>query len=104
MVTLILLFVFISPHLIDFHDRPIPEVPQRSSEVLVRDAGGSGDGHRFVYEIRADDLNGARSPQELQTHIEEIVKNIAGDAEIDTVKPVVDPHKRIVAYDVSVRR
>ncbi len=104
MVTLILLFLFISPHLIDFHDRPIPEVPQRSSEVLVRDAGDTGAGRRFVYEIRADDLNGARSPQELQAHIERIVKNIAGDAEIDTVKPVVDPRKRIVAYDVTVRR
>ena len=70
MVTLILLFLFISPHLIAFHDRPIPEVPQRSSEVLVRDAGSSGDVHRFVYEVRADDLNDAHSPAELQAGID----------------------------------
>ena len=104
MVTLILLFLFLSPRLIDFHDRPIPEVPQRSSEGLIRDAGDSGNGHRFVYEIRADDLNDAHSPAELQAHIEDIVHGIAGDARIDRVQPVVDPHKRIVAYDVNVRR
>ena len=104
MVTLILLFLFISPHLIDFHDRPIPEVPQRASEVLVRDAGMDAGTHRFVYEIRADDLAGAQSPAELQDHIEHIVHGIADNAQIAGVKPVIDPHKRIVAYDVDVRR
>ena len=104
MVTLILLFLFLSPHFIDFHDRPIPEVPQRSSEVLVREAGSSGEGHRFVYEIRADDLEGANSSAELQAHIERIVHGIAGDAQILSVKPVTDPRRRVVAYDVDVLR
>ncbi len=104
MVTLILLFLFISPHVIDFHDRPIPEVPKRSSEVLVRDAGSSGDVHRFVFEIRADDLQGAHSDPERQAGIDRIVHNIAADAEIEAVKPVIDPQKRVVAYDVQVRR
>ena len=104
MVTLILLFLFISPHVIDFHDRPIPEVPKRSSEVLVRDAGSSGEGHRFVYEIRADDLSDASSPADLDAHIDSIVHGIAGDAQIEGVKPVTDPRKRVVAYDVTVRR
>lgn len=102
MVTLILLFLFISPHLIDFHDRPIPEVPQRSQEVLVRNAGD--DGHRFVYEIRIDDLKGAKSPDEIQGHISQIVHTIAGDAQLEDIKPVADPHGRVVAYDVTVRR
>ena len=104
MVTLILLFLFISPHLIDFHDRPIPEVPKRSSEVLVRDAGQSDLGRRFVYEIRADDLESAHSDAERGAHIDRIVHNIASDAQIENIQPVVDPHKRIVAYDVEVRR
>ena len=102
MVTLILLFLFIAPHLIDFHDRPIPEVPQRSQEVLVRNAGD--DGHRFVYEIRIDDLRGSKTPAEIEGHIEQIVHTIAGNARIDDTKPVTDPHGRIVAYDVTVRR
>ncbi len=104
MVTLILLFLFISPHVIDFHDRPIPEVPKRSSEVLVRDAGDAGTGHRFVYEIRADDLQSARTDAEREDGINRIVHNIATDGQIEAVKPVLDPQKRIVAYDVQVHR
>ena len=104
MVTLILLFLFISPHLIDFHDRPIPEVPQRASEVLVRDTGAEGAERRFIYEIRADDLRDAHTPAELQSHIAEVVRNIAGDGEIENIKPVTDPHGRIVAYDAVIRR
>ena len=104
MVTLILLFLFISPHLIDFHDRPIPEVPKRSSEVLVRDADTLNMGHRFVYEIRADDLGGAHTDAEREDRISRIVHNIAADSAIGGIKPVVDPRKRIVAYDVDVRR
>ena len=104
MVTLILLFLFISPRLIDFHDRPIPEVPKRASEVLVRDAGQAGEGRRFVYEIRADDLEGAQTEAERQQRIDRIVHNIADDGQIQNIKPVLDPHKRIVAYDVEVRR
>ena len=102
MVTLILLFLFISPHLIDFHDRPIPEVPQRSHEVLVRSDGL--DGHRFVYEIRIDDLEGATNSSDLQNRIATIVHAMAGDAQVRDIKPVTDPHGRIVAYDAVVLR
>ncbi len=42
MVTLILLFLFLAPHFIDFHDRPLPDVPKRSNEFLIRDAGQLG--------------------------------------------------------------
>ena len=104
MVTLILLFLFISPHLIDFHDRPIPEVPKRASEVLVRDADSLNAGHHFVYEIRADDLDGAQTDAQREARIDRIVHNIAADAQIQDIKPVIDPRKRIVAYDVEVRR
>ena len=104
MVTLILLFLFISPHLIDFHDRPIPEIPKRSSEVLVLSKHDPGPPRRYVYEIRADDLRGADTPEKLQNRIAQIVRNIAGDATIEEVKPVTDPRGRIVAFDASVSR
>lgn len=35
LVTLILLFLFVSPHFIDFKDRPVETVALNSSEVLV---------------------------------------------------------------------
>jgi hypothetical protein len=36
MVTLILLFLFLSPHWIDFKDRPVETVALHASEVLVK--------------------------------------------------------------------
>ena len=104
MVTLILLILFIAPHVIDFHDRPIPEVPQRSMEVLVRDAGIAGTAHRFIYEIRVDDVRGTHSEAELQSHIAQTIHAITSDARIQSVKPVFDPHGRVVAYDATVLR
>lgn len=104
MVTLILLFLFFGPHFIDFHDRPIPEVPARSSEALVRIAGTNGPEHRLVYEFRADDLHDVHTDADLRARIAEKVTDISGNAEIDAIKPVKDPNGRIVAYDATVRR
>ncbi|MEO6805195.1 MAG: hypothetical protein ABI286_00965, partial [Edaphobacter sp.] len=59
LVTAILLFMFISPHFIDFNDHPVETVAIHSSEVLVKEAGTSGSSSRFLYQIRADDLGGA---------------------------------------------
>ena len=102
MVTLILLFLFLSPHWIDFHDRPIPAIPNRASELLVRPTGDAG--RRFMCEIRADDLAGAHTDAERQNRIQDIVRNIAGDVQILSVKPVTDPHGQIVAYDATAMR
>lgn len=104
MVTLILLFLFIAPHVVDFHDRPLPEVPKRASEVLVRDDGQQANGHRFTYEVRVDDVRGAHSEQEVNARIAAIVHTIANDARIEAVTPVFDPHRHIVAYDAVVLR
>ncbi len=48
MVTLILIFMFASPFVIDFKDRPVETVALHSSEVLVKEAGMSGDSSRFI--------------------------------------------------------
>ncbi len=104
MVTLILLFLFIAPHFIDFHDRPIPEVPNRSSEILVRINGTQNGKSRFTYEIRAEDLHDVRSDTELQARVTEKVDEIAPGAQVIAVKPVKDPHGRTIAYDATVLR
>jgi hypothetical protein len=45
MVTLILLFLFLSPHFIDFKDRPVTDVGLQPTQVLVRHSGASGCRH-----------------------------------------------------------
>jgi hypothetical protein len=101
MVTLILLFLFVSPRFIDFKDRPVETVALHSSEVLVKEAGESDGDARFIYQIRAD-MNGG--PQVSQTEPERdaailrVVEPISGAVTIQRVEPVVDSHGKIVAY------
>src|SRR5437762_13944609 len=51
MVTLILLFVFLSPYAINFKDKPIERVPHQTGVVIQPDGKGG-----FVYQIDASVL------------------------------------------------
>jgi hypothetical protein len=102
MVTLILLFLFVSPRFIDFKDKPVQEVPLQHSEVLVKSSRGSGNEATFVYEIRVDDLHGAKTDAELRQAILNVVEPIAGDVTLQKYAPVADTKGRIVAYDATV--
>lgn len=104
MVTLILLFLFISPRFIDFKDRPVTMVPLRHSEVLVKTEGGRSDEAQFVYEIRIDDLRGAKTDDQMRTAILNVIEPIAGDVTLEKYAPVLDTKGQIVAYDATVLR
>lgn len=102
MVTLILLFLFLSPRFIDFKDKPLLITPLQHSEVLVKEHDGAGDEPTFVYEIRVDDLHGARTDSEMRAAILNVVAPIAGDATLQNYTPVLDAKGRVVAYDATV--
>ena len=104
MVTLILLFLFVSPRFIDFKDRPVTTVPLQHSEVLVKTQGGTSDEARFVYEIRIDDLRGAKTDADIRTALLNVVEPIAGDVTLEKYAPVLDTKGHIVAYDATVLR
>lgn len=105
MVTLILLFLFVSPHFIDFKEKPVQAVPLRRSEVLVREQGSTGTEARFVYEIRVDDLHGAKSDEEVKAAVLNVIQPIAGDVTLERCcSPVVDAKGNVVAYDATVSR
>lgn len=104
MVTLILLFLFVSPRFIDFKDKPVTTVPLQHSEVLVKAQGGSSDEARFVYEIRVDDLHGAKTDTEIKAAILNIVEPMAGDVTLQKYTPVLDTKGHVVAYDATVLR
>ena len=63
MVTLILIFLFVSPHYIDFKDRPVETVALHGSEVLVKEAGHDGTSSIFVFQIRSDQAGGPTASQ-----------------------------------------
>jgi hypothetical protein len=104
MVTFILLFIFVSPHYIDFHDKPFTAVPLHHSEVLVKEQGSSGHVARFIYEIRVDDLNGATTDAELRSSILNVVEPMAGDVTLEKYVPVLDGRGHTVAYDATIIR
>ncbi|MDE1156268.1 MAG: hypothetical protein PW735_11145 [Acidobacteriaceae bacterium] len=101
MVTLILLFLFLAPHYIDFKDKPAPPVTLTSSEVLVKHAL-DGDRH-MIFEIRASDLESSNDGNRLEA-AQRIVESIAGPSTVSSLKPVLDTHGKTVAYDAAVAR
>ena len=107
MVTLIQVFLFESPRLIDYKDRPVETVALHASEVLVREAGSSGGNGRFMFEIRADEQGGPQANQtdeERRAAILRVVEPISGAVTIERYEPVVDAQGRVVAYNAWVVR
>jgi hypothetical protein len=104
MVTLIILFIFVAPRFIDFHDKPVNPVPLRSSEILVKEAGTVGNDARFIYEIRAEDLHGATTDDEINAALLRLIEPLSGAVTIENYKPVTDAHGKIIAYDATVLR
>ncbi|HTD96140.1 MAG TPA: hypothetical protein VK627_04405 [Edaphobacter sp.] len=104
LVTLILVFMFVSPHFIDFKDRPVETVALRSSEVLVKEAGTAGDSSRFMYQIRADDMGGAKTDIDVHAAILRVIEPISGEVELERYEPVKDAQGKIIAYNAWVVR
>jgi hypothetical protein len=104
LVTAILIFMFVSPHFINFNDRPVETVALHASEVLVKEAGTSGNSSRFLYQIRADDLGGASTDTELRAAILRVIEPISGEVSLERYEPVRDAQNHIVAYNAWVLR
>ena len=104
MVTLILLFLFVSPRFIGFQDKPVPEIPMQKSEVLVKAAPSASGEAEFVYEVRVDDLHGAKTDADIRDAILKVVEPIAGAVTLEKYTPVADPKGHVIAYDATVVR
>ena len=52
MVTLILLFVFVSPRFVNFKDKPVERNPHLTGVVVISEAKGG-----FIYQIQASAVN-----------------------------------------------
>jgi len=104
MVTLILLFLFLGPRFIDFKDKPVETVALHSSEVLVKEAGTSGESSRFMFQIRADDMQGAKTDAERQAAILRVIEPVSGEVTIERYEPVRDAQGHIIAYNAWILR
>jgi hypothetical protein len=98
MVTLILIFVFLSPRVINFNDKPAVRNPHLSDVVVTPDARGG-----LVYQISA----GAITPgddQSVRDQILRIIKPISGEVSILSYEAVADGKGHVQTYKVLVKR
>jgi hypothetical protein len=98
MVTLILIFVFFSPRVINFNDKPVPRALHLNDVIVTPDAQGG-----LVYQISA----GAIKPgddQSVRDQLLRIIKPISGEVSITNVEPVSDGKGHVQSYKVLVKR
>jgi hypothetical protein len=98
MVTLILLFVFVSPHFINFKDKPVERNPHPTGVVVMPDGEG-----RFVYQIQASAVN-TGAGADVTEQLEQIIEPISGAVSITKVEAVKDASGRVQSYKVWVEK
>ena len=95
MVTLILAFIFIAPHFIDFKDKPVGR-PSRSADIIV-----SPDGKTYQVDASAVD---AQDEGMVRANFQRLLRPIAGAVTVDRVEQIRDGSGHVVAYRAWVRR
>ncbi len=98
MVTLILLFIFLSPRVIDYNDKPIPRNPHPTEVAVTTDA----DGHVF-YQVSATDIT-AGDDHSIREQLLRIIEPISGAVSIVRYETVTDRKGRLQSYKVLVKR
>jgi hypothetical protein len=97
MVSIILLFIFLTPHWVNFSDKPTERTPHRSGVLVFP------DGDKFVYQIEAAAVNGGDEATRREDLLH-IIEPISGEVEVDRYEAVRDNTGHTSAYKVWVRR
>jgi hypothetical protein len=95
MVTLILAFIFIAPHYIDFKDKP------HNQDQHLTGIVASADGK--TYEVDASAVD-AQDEGMVRANFQRVLKPITGPVTVERVEQVRDGSGHVVAYRGWVRR
>jgi hypothetical protein len=98
MVTLILLFVFFSPRLIDFNDRPVEHNP-RSTGVVVYPDGQGG----LIYQVEARAVPEGEDAV-VRAALLRVIEPVSGSVSINKYETVRDARGHVTSYKVWVER
>jgi hypothetical protein len=98
MVTLILIFVFFSPRLIDFNDKPIARNPHPTDVVVTADS----EGH-LLYQVAANAI-APGDDHSVREQLLRIIEPISGAVSIVRYDPVTDRKGQVQSYKVLVTR
>jgi hypothetical protein len=97
MVTVILLFIFLTPRAW-FRDKPAERIPHQT-EVVVLPDGQNG----FIYEVDAAAVSGT-TDDAIRQSLLRVIEPIAGEVEISSYEPLRDGRGRVTTYKVRVQR
>ena len=105
MVTAILVFMFVSPHFINYNDKPVETVALHASEVLVQ------GGRHLRTEAAASCIRfapmtwaAATTDAERRAAILRVIEPISGEVTLERYEPVRDAQGKVVAYNAWVLR
>jgi hypothetical protein len=98
MVTLILIFVFFSPRVIDFNDKPVPPNSHLNDVVVTPDAQGG-----LLYQISAGTITPG-DDQSVRDQLLRVIQPISGEASIVNYETVADGKGHVQSYRVWVKR
>jgi hypothetical protein len=98
MVTLILLFVFLSPYWINFKDKPIDRLSHQTGVMIQPDGRGG-----LVYQIEASELT-AKNDAALREQMLSIIEPLTGAAAIHKYEAVRDGAGHVQSYKVWVEK
>jgi hypothetical protein len=96
MVTLILIFIFASPRVINFNDKPIGRNPHPTDVVVTTDVDG-----RLIYQVAASAITPG-DDQAVREQLLRIIEPISGAVSIVTYESVSKGN--VQSYKVVVRR
>ena len=99
MVTLILIFLFVSPRLINFRDRP-QETLTSTKDILVRANGPDA----WIYQIGGDQLADTSDDAKLQAELMRRIQPISGSVQIDRYREQKDASGHVTQYQVWAHR
>jgi len=98
MVTLILVFVFFSPRVINFNDKPIARNSHPTDVVVTTDAEG-----RLLYQVAASDVSPG-DDHSVRQQLLAIIEPISGAVSIVSYEAVADHRGKVQSYKVLVKR
>jgi hypothetical protein len=98
MVTLILLFVFLSPHYINYKDKPVERNPHATGLVVIPDEKGG-----FIYQIPASAVT-VGNGVDIRTQLERIIEPISGAVSVTRFEAVKDPLGQTQSYKVWIKK
>ena len=98
MVTLILIFVFLSPRVINFNDKPIARIPHPTDVVVTPDTQG-----RLLYQISAGVITPGND-RAIREQLLRIIEPISGGVSIVNYEAVSDGKGHVQSYKVLVQR